>query len=152
MIKQIRIFKSENLGDLELFLIEHPDAKIISGDSFLIKRNIVKILSIEDKKNLKCADRPSENAYQTPVIYAIFNAEGSINKGEKLKIKTVMPHERQEEINKFLATHDVEQIIVVPTLEKTPPLDNYFPGEYGPIPDRREQIVKSHKLLIVFRE
>ena len=152
MIKQIRIFKSENLADLEVFLIEHPDAKIISGDSFLIKKDTVKILSVGDKKNLKCIDRPSENAYQTSAIYAIFNAEGSINKGEKLKIKTVMPHERQEEINKFLATNDVEQIIVVPTLEKTPPLDNYFPGECGPIPDRREQIVKSHKLLIVFRE
>lgn len=152
MIKQIRIFRSENLGDLEPFLIEHPNAEIISGDSFLIKKDVVKILSIKDKKNLKCADRPSENACQTSVIYAIFNAEGSSKKGEELKIKTFMPHERQEEINMFLATHDVEQIIVVPTLEKTPPLDNYFHGEYGPIPDRREQTVKSHKLLIVFRE
>ena len=152
MIKQIRIFKSENLDGLEFFLIEHPDAKIVSGDSFLIKKDTVKILTIGDKKKLKCVDRPSENAYQTLVIYAIFNAEGSIEKGKELKIKTIMPHERQEEINMFLATHDVEQIIVVPTLEKTPPLDNYFPGEYGPIPDRREQLVKSHKLLIVFRE
>lgn len=152
MTKQIRLFKSENLDDLESFLIEHPGAKIISGDSFLIKKDTVKILSMRDEKNLKCVDRPSENACQTSVIYAIFNAEGSIKKGEELKTKTFMPYESEEEINMFLATHDVEQIIVVPTLEKTPPLDNYFPGEYGPIPDRKEQTVKSHKLLIVFRE
>ena len=138
---------------MELFLIEHPNSKVITGDSFLIKKDAVKILSMGNKENLKCVDRPSENAYQTSISYVIFdNGEESVKKGDELKIKKFMPSESEEEINAFLAANEIEKITTIPTLEKTPPLDNYLPGEYGPIPDRREQIVKSHKLLVIFRE
>lgn len=151
MFKQIRIFKCENIKELEDFLVIHADANILTADTYAIKRDKCFILSTCDKNKLKYVQRPKEKPYQTSIIYAIYDIIGEAREGQEVKTK-VFSSTNIEDINNFLIGKDVKNIKLLPSVEKTGPLDNYVPGEYGPVPDRSPMLVKSHKLLIVFKE
>lgn len=152
MIKQIRIFRPEAIKDLEPFLAEHADARLLFAEHFAVERKEVYILSVGDKKDLRAVARPSEAPYQIPVIYAIYEADGNPPAGAVIKTKTFSVADSVDAINKFLAGYNVLNILVVPTAELTGPLDNYVPGEYGPVPRREPARVRSHKLIVVYKE
>lgn len=108
-------------------------------------------MSTGDKKNLQCVPRPAEKPYQIPVVYAVYEIDGE-RSGATVKTRSFPATDNIEEINKFLAGHFVQKILLVPVLEKTGPLDNYYAGEYGPVPDRSPATVISHRLIVVYKE
>ena len=152
MIKQVKIFRQETLKEIEPFLAQHPGAQLLSAEHFVIERKEVYILSIGDKKNLRAVPRSSEMPYQTPVVYAIYEIEGDIPEGATIKTKPFSMMDGADAINKFLSSHYVQNITVIPTSEMTGPLDNYAAGEFGPVPDRSPVRVRSHKLIVVYKE
>lgn len=152
MIKQIRIFRHETIKDIEPFLTEHTDAQLLFAEHFSLERKDVYILSIGDKKDLCAVTRPNETPYQIPVIYAIYEADGNPPEGAAIKTKTFSITDSVDAINKFLSSCNVLNILVVPTAELTGPLDNYVAGEYGPVPKREPARVRSHKLIVVYKE
>mgnify|MGYP001609682352 CR=1 FL=1 len=154
LIKQIKIFRPEAIQELEPFLVQYTDAELIVGEHFAIERRTENILSIGEKKNLQAVQRPGERPYQIPIIYAIYEVDGSVNPAENAanKVKIFSITDSVIDINKFLACHAVQKIFVLPIVTTTGPLDNYYAGQYGPVPDRRPENVKSHKLAIIYKE
>lgn len=152
MIRQIKIFRPENIKDLEPFLAQYTTAELLTAEHFAVEKRADNILSIGDKKTLKAVARPGERPYQIPIIYAVYETEGNAPSGETAKTKSFSITDSIVEINKFLATHAVEKIFILPMLETSGPLDNYYAGEYGPVPDRRPANVISHRLVVVYKE
>jgi len=152
LIKQIKAFRPENIKDLDAFLAQHPDAQLLAAEHFATEKRADYILSIGDRKNLQSVQRPAEKPYQIPIVYVVYDAEGSAPAGATAKTQSFSIADNIADINKFLASHDIHRIFVVPVLEATPPLDNYAAGEYGPVPDRRPASMKSHKLVVVYKE
>lgn len=154
MIKQIKIFRPDSIQELEPFLVQYPDAELVIGGHFAIERRTENILSIGDKKNLQAVQRPGERPYQIPIIYAIYEIDGPVNLAENAaaKVKIFSITDSAVDINKFLASRAVQKIFVLPITTTTGPLDNYYAGQHGPVPDRRPENVKSHKLVIVYKE
>lgn len=152
MIKQMKFFRHDNMKELESFLIQHPGAELLAGEHFLVDRQTRYIMSAGDKKNLQCVPRPAEKPYQIPAVYAVYEIDGNVTEGTTVKTRSFSATDNIEEINKFLAGHFVQKIFLVPVLEKTGPLDNYYAGEYGPVPDRSPATVISHRLIVIYKE
>ncbi|MBI2579890.1 MAG: hypothetical protein HYW27_03235 [Candidatus Aenigmarchaeota archaeon] len=152
-IKQIQRFTQERAKDLEAFLAQHQEAEVIPAEHYSIERDATHILSVGNKK-IQAVLRPREKPYHVPVIYCIYDREGGVRKPENasVKIKTFTFHSKIDEINAFLSSNYTVRILILPSTGLTPPLDNYYPGEYGPVPDRQPMHVKTHQILVVYKE
>jgi len=138
---------------LEEFLSKHPDSEIISGEHYGIRRDIVYILSIGNG-TVKPVPRPMESPYRVPVVYCVYSDETIEKKYSASPVKTKFfgYDDKMEEINSFLCGKAVEKILIIPAVKLTEPLDNYYCGEFGPVPDRRPVYVTTHQIIIVYKE
>ncbi|MDI6720819.1 MAG: hypothetical protein QMD85_00410 [Candidatus Aenigmarchaeota archaeon] len=150
-IKQMQRFT--HIKELEAFLEQHPNAEIISTEHYSVHRDTTYILSVGNKK-IQAVPRPRERLYQVPVIYCVYEKEGGIRKPENAaaRIKTFGFQSKMDEINTFLSSHYVIRIAILPFLELTGHMDNYLPGEYGPVPDRQRMYAKTHQILVIYKK
>ncbi len=152
MTKHIQRFTQERIKDLEAFLNEHPDSEILAGEHYSIQRDTTYIPIIGNKK-IQSVPRPRERPYQIPVIYCVHeNAADSREPIGPPRIKIFAFSSKIDEINSFLSQHYTIRILIIPTAELTCPLDNYYCGDYGPVPDRQPMYAKTHQIIVVYKD